>query len=119
MANRNTLETLQKKAQELLNMGSISSASSESSASPLEEIRPVLKKDKKVDNSPIRISNPTIFIKPEPPKPKQRNHTSVHAKNDSEKLTKNKVGKANNDKSKVIIKALKETTPTTPIKTGR
>lgn len=113
MTDRHTLENLHKKAQELLNLGSISSTSSDSSISSLEKVRTIPKKDKKVNNSPIRISNLKLTHKPEPQKPNQINHISGNTKINTHKITKSKVGKAKTDKNEHITKAVIENIPLT------
>lgn len=120
-ANRKTLENLHKKAQELLNIGSISSTTSEASSSSEEKVKPPSpRKAKLIENSPKKTSS-KVQNKIDVP-------ISVHTKyngkietntkdkvdtinlrdNDTKKYLKAKVTKSKKDKIKTHTKQVKE-----------
>lgn len=121
VTDRQTLENLHKKAQELLNIGSLSSSSSDASSEPEEKSKP-----------PPPRTNRYVDISPDRYRPKTQNRMdhpiAVHSKyngkieanakkrvnativkdNDPDVFTKAEVVKPRNEKNKAHTKKVKE-----------
>lgn len=125
ITDRQTLENLHKKAQDLLNIGSVSSTSSETSSSSEEKVKPPPpRKNKLIENSSAKKASAKVQdnIDHLSKYSKYNGQIETNAKdkvdsinlkdNDSHKFIKAKVSRLRNDKIKSHTKLVKETATT-------